>query len=164
MTLDAQTTGPFLRGGWSCLWMGLAYRPVHSPSKFLWLHSPQTGLGPGETLVPFLRNGCEFPAEGGPVGHCQLSAVSIYLVPGMAAPRAGPWLRLPLGGSPREAAAQPSVMPNNSRMRGLAKGCMSWMRSSLWVCWALMLRSSVSMAMIFRNRNRWAGWGRLHSM
>lgn len=109
MTLDAQTTGPFLRGGWSCLWMGLTYRPVHSPSKCLWPHSPQTAVGPGETLVPFLRNarqhcrscGCEFPGKAGPEGHRQLSAASVTLVPGMAAPRAGLWLRLPLGALPR---------------------------------------------------------------
>lgn len=40
------------------------------------------------------------------------------------------------------------------------------MRSSRWVCWALMLRSSVSLAMIFRNRNLQAsqreGWGAAH--
>lgn len=57
-------------------------------------------------------------------------------------------------------------MLNNSCMRGVAKGWMSWMRSSRWVCWALMLRSSVSLAMIFRNRNLQAsqreGWGAAH--
>lgn len=33
------------------------------------------------------------------------------------------------------------------------------MRSSCWVCSALMLRSSVSMAMIFRNKNLPANQG-----
>lgn len=56
-----------------------------------------------------------------------------------------------------EAGAQSSEMLNNSRMRGVAKGWKSWMRSSRRVCWALMLRSSVSIAMIFRNRNLQAG-------
>lgn len=64
------------------------------------------------------------------------------------------------------AAPQASEMLNNSCMRGVAKGWMSWMRSSRWVCWALMLRSSVSLAMIFRNRNLRAsqreGWGAAH--
>lgn len=65
-----------------------------------------------------------------------------------------------------EAAPQASEMLSNSCMRGVAKGWMSWMRSSRWVCWALMLRSSVSLAMIFRNRNLQAGqregWGAAH--
>lgn len=87
-----------------------------------------------------------FPGEAGPVGHRRLSVESIFLAPGVVAPRALA-LAAPMGASPG-AAAQPSVMLNNSRMRGVAKGCMSWMRSSRWVCSALMLRSSVSIAMI----------------
>lgn len=47
-------------------------RPVHSPSKCLWLPSPQTGLESRETLIPSLRNvrqhcqscGCGFPGVG----------------------------------------------------------------------------------------------------
>lgn len=116
--------------------------------------------------MSFLRNASqlssqEFPGKTGSAGHCRLSAASICLGPGVAAQRAL-GLAAPRRRHPR-AATQLPVMPNNSCMRGVAKGCMSWMRSSRWVCWALMLRSSVSIAMIFRNRNlrvsQRKGWG-----
>lgn len=139
---------------------GVVALPLDRPD-----HRPQRGLG---AHVPFLRKASqhrkscpEFPKKAGPVGHS-----GPWRCPSVC-PRSGG----PGGcgsGCPAEvrpwAAAQPSEMLNSSRMRGVAKGCMSWMRSSRWVCWALMLRSSVSIAMIFRNRNRWPGWGRQCSM
>ena len=143
---------------------------MHSPYEGKWLCSHRLSWGLG-THVPFMRNSSqyhpsshEFPEKAGSLGPGLISAASICLAPGVAAPRA-----LALAAPQRcahGASAQFSKMLNNSCMRGVAKGCMSWMRSSRWVCWALMLRSSVSIAMIFRNRNLPAsqskGWGTAH--
>lgn len=129
----------------------LTYGPVYSPRSGLGLGFPHTELGAEGTYGPFLSNASQPSSWLSFLGRQDLwalSVASICLDPGVATPR---------------ALVQLSVMLNNSCMSGVAKGCMSWIRSSRWVCWALMLRSSVSIAMIFRNRNLQSsqrkGWG-----
>lgn len=107
-------------------------------------HFPEAELGGSQIL--FLRNASQLQSEG----------VVGYQCVHLSSPRSGDSECLGQA-APCElhagAATQPSVLLNNSCMRGVAKGWESWIRNSCWVCWALMLRSSVRTAMIFRNRN-----------
>lgn len=140
--------------------MGLTCRPMHSPCEGLWLCSPWTAVGGWGTQVPFLGNVRQ---------RHEPSTVFLHLVPSVPGSGGPESSALQKRSRPRAAAqlscsAQPSEVLNSSHMSGVAKGWMSWMRSSRCVCWALMLRSSVSVAITFRNRNLQAsqrtGWRR----
>lgn len=126
---------PFPRGIWRFI-------PNHKDCLTHRPHFPQAELGGSHVFL--LRNA----SQRAPL------AISVSIRGALEVAIQNAWVRPPHELSFHwGAATQPSVLLNSSRMRGVAKGCESWMRSSCCVCCALMLRSSVRTAMIFRKRN-----------